>query len=198
MDQRFPHSAKASRGRQHEDERIQHELHELQETEDLREVDDDVEDVATLYEWYALEHNHQPKTPVWYAILASAITIISVGFLLFGNIIATVTIGLVGAMVYYVAQKDPQTMRYRVMTEGVAFNNMLYHYRDLDAFNIIYEPGETKTVLLRSHRTFSPLLHMEVGDADPVEIRDFLIEFVREDQDLEEPLVDIWARRLGF
>ncbi len=181
-----------------DNQRFQHELREMQETDDLREVDDDVEDVATMLEWRAEEHNHQPKSATWYAVLAGAITVISVGFLLFGNIIAAITIGFVGAMTYFVAQKDPAVIRYRLLTEGIAFNNMLYHYRDLDAFNIVYEPGHTKTVLLRSNRTFSPLLHMEIGEADPVAIRDVLIEFVREDQDLNEPLVDIWARRLGF
>jgi hypothetical protein len=180
------------------DQRFQHELQEMQETDDLREIDDDVEDVATLIEWHALEHTHQPKSPVWFAVLAASITVISVGFLLFGNIIAAIAIGFAGAMVYYVAQKDPATIRYRLMTEGVAFNNTLYHYRDIDSFNIVYQPGEVKTVLLRSKKHFAPLLHMEIGDADPVMIRDILIEFVREDQDLLEPLVDIWARRLGF
>ena len=42
------------------------------------------------------------------------------------------------------------------------------------------------------------MIHMEIGDADPVAIRDILLEFGREDQNLEEPLIDIWARRLGF
>lgn len=179
-------------------QRYQHELREMQETEDLREVDDDVEDAATMMEWRALEHNHQPKSPVWYAVLAGAVTIVSVGLLLLGNIIGAITIAFVGTLTYLVAQKDPSIFRYRLLTEGIAFNNTLYHYRDLAAFNIIYEPGHTKTVLLRSNRTFAPLLHMEIGDADPVAIRDILIEFVHEDQDLTEPLVDILARRLGF
>lgn len=179
-------------------QRVQHELKEMQETDDLRDIDDDVEDITTMIEWQAEEHNHQPKSQVWYAVLAGAITVISVGFLLFGNIIGALTIGLVGALTFFVAQKDPAVIRYRLLTEGIAFNNTLYHYRDLDAFNIIYEPGHTKTVLLRSNRTFAPLLHMEIGEADPVAIRDVMIEFVREDQDLTEPLVDIWARRLGF
>lgn len=180
------------------DSRFQHELQEMRETDDLREVDDDVEDVSTLFQWRAVEHNHQPKSATWYMVLAASITVISVGMAFFGNIIGAITIAFVGGLVYYVAQKDPDVFRYRLMTEGVAFNDTLYHYRDLDAFNIVYEPGATKTVLLRSKRTFAPLLHMEIGEADPVHIRDILIEFVDEDQDLTEPLVDILAQRLGF
>lgn len=180
------------------DERFQHELQEMQETDDLRKIDDDVEDVATLYEWHAVEHNHQPKSAKWFAVLAAGITVVSLGLLLLGNFIGAITIALLGGFTYYVAQRDPAVVRYRIMTEGIAFNNLLYHYRDLDAFNIVYEPGHTKTVIIKSNRPFSPLLHMEIGDADPVAIRDLLIEFVQEDQNMLEPITDIWARRLGF
>ena len=89
-------------------------------------------------------------------------------------------------------------MRYRILVDGVAMNNLLYHFRDLLAFNIVYEPGEVKTVILRSKRTFAPFIHMEIGDADPVAIRDILLEFLPEDQEMQEPLIDIVARRLGF
>ena len=170
----------------------------MRETHDLRDVDDDVEDVATLYEWRAVEHTHQPKSARWFVVLASAITAVSVGFLMFGNIIGAITIAFAGGFVYWIAQREPDIVRYRILTEGVAFNNTLYHYQDLEAFNIVYEPGIVKTVILRSKRTFAPLLHMEIGDADPVAIRDILLEFVEEDQELHEPLVDIYARRLGF
>lgn len=180
------------------DTRVQRELREMQKTHDLREVDDDVEALATLFEWHAPEHVHRPKSRMWFMILAAATTVVSVGFALTGNIMATITIALAGSLTYYIAQQPIKTVRYRIMADGIAFNNTLYHYQDLEAFNIIYKPGETKTVLVRSARPFAPLLHMEIGDTDPVDIRDLLLEFVAEDFDLTEPLVDIYARRLGF
>lgn len=180
------------------DQRFQHELKEMKETEDLERVDDDVEELATLFEWRALEHSHRPKSARWYAVYAAAITAISVGFLFYSNIIGAITIGFIGALVYYVVQQEPRIVRYRIMADGIAFDNLLYHYRDLESFNIVYEPGETKTVFLKSKKLFSPLLHMEIGDADPVAIRDMLLEFVREDQEMDEPVLDILARRLGF
>lgn len=184
--------------RRQEDKRVQHELQQMQQTEDLREVDDDVEALATLFEWQAPEHVHRPKSRAWFATLAAATAIISVGFALTGNIMATVAIALAGGLTYYIAQQPIKNVRYRIMADGLAFNNTLYHYQDLEAFNIIYKPGETKTVLVRSARPFAPLLHMEIGDTDPVAIRDLLLDFVPEDLHLTEPLVDIYARRLGF
>lgn len=181
-----------------QDTRIQHELKELQQTPDLRDVDDDVEDLATLFEWHAPEHNHRPKSSRWFIVLAVATTLVIGLFLVTANFIAAITTALVSGLLYYLAQRDPGEVRYRILVEGVALNNTLFHFRDLAAFNIVYEPTETKTVILRSKHRFTPLIHMEIGDADPVTIRDILLEFVHEDQELEEPLVDILARRLGF
>ena len=200
-----PDEAQARRRRAQEriarhqaDQRVQHELKEMQETHDLDDIDDDVEALTTLFEWRALEHNHRPKSQRWYIALAASITVISDGFAVTGNLIAAITIAFAGALTYYIAQQEPKMVRYRLMTDGVAFNNTMYHYRELEVFNIVYHPQHTKTVLLRSQRPFAPLLHMELGDTDPVAVRDLLLEFVKEDQDLLEPLVDIYARKLGF
>jgi hypothetical protein len=180
------------------DSRVQRELAEMQETDDLNQIDDDVEDVATLYAWMADEHTHRPKSPRWYVVLATATTVIAGTLLFFNNIMGAVTMAFIGGLTYYISQKKPGVFRYRLLVDGVAVNNLLYHYRDLATFNIIYEPGEAKTVLIRGKRRLAPLLHMEIGEADPVAIREILLEFLPEDQTMDEPMVDVIARRLGF
>lgn len=181
------------------DERFQHELKEMREVHDLDEIDDDVEREATLLEWHAEEHTHRPKSPMWFAALAAGTTVaVGLQLLIYANFIGALTLAFIGGLIYYIAQHKPKVMRYRIMVDGIALNNTLYHYRDLENFNVIYEPGEVKTVIFRSRRRLSPYIHMEIGDADPVEIRDILLEFLPEDQELEEPLVDIIARRVGF
>ncbi len=180
------------------DQRFQHELKEMEGVNDLRKIDDDVEDAATLFEWHALEHNHHPQTAGPFITLAITTTVACALMLAIGNIIGALTIGLAGFILFHHAQKPPRMARYRLMVDGVALNNILYHYRDLERFNIIYEPGHTKTIILHSKNHFTPLIHVEIGNADPVFIRDILLEFVREDLNLEESLADIVARRVGF
>lgn len=184
-----------------DDKRFQHELKEMQDTHDLDDIDDDVEKEATLLEWYAKEHEHRPKSPIWFIALASLTTVvIGLQLFLYANFIGAITIAAIGSLIYYIAQQKPDTVRYRIMIDGIAINTLLYHYQDLETFNVIYEPDETKTVIFRTNRRFSPYIHLEIGEADvdPSEIRDILMEFLEEDQEMEEPLVDILARRLGF
>lgn len=181
-----------------DEQRWQHEAQEMREESDLRQIDDDVEAAATLLEWYAAEREDQPKSVWWYVMLASITTLLVVGMVLVGNFTAAIALGLGGAVLYFFTQRKPEAIRYRLMVEGVAVNNLLYHYRDLSAFNIIYQPGVTKTIIFRSKRTLAPHLHLEIGEMDPVAIRDVLIEFLPEDDELEESLVDVLARRFGF
>lgn len=182
-----------------EDARFQREREEMQRVHDLEKVDDDVEDEATLLEWRAIEHNHRPKTAGWYAGLAVGTTAV-VGIQLFLlNFIGAVTIGAIGAFLYYIAQQKPDVVRYRILMDGIAINNLMYHWRDLETFNVIYEPEEeVMTTIFKSKKLFGPYIHMEIGEANPIEIRDILLEFLDEDQEMDEPLADVIARRFGF
>jgi len=181
-----------------QDKRVQRELKELQTATDLRTIDDDVEELATLYEWQAHEHVHREKTQRWFMVLAAVATITVAFFVISLNIIGAITLAFVAILVYIMAQQKPDTMRYRIMVDGVAIGNTLYQYEDLSSFNIVYEPDETKVLLIRSQRTLAPLVAMEIGVADPNDLRDLLLEFLPEDQQLKEPMADVLARRFGF
>lgn len=177
---------------------MQRELKELQDATDLREIDDDVEELATLYEWQAPEHVHTVKSQRWFVVLALIAALMVAFFAINLNIIAAITIAFVAGLIYVIAQRKPDTLRYRIMVDGVAIGNTLYQYDDLNSFNIVYEPDETKVLLIRSSRPLAPLVAMEIGVADPNEIRDLLLEFLHEDHELKEPVADVLARRVGF
>lgn len=180
------------------DPRVARELNEMRETDDLRKVDNDVEDIATLFGWEAPEHMHQIRNSQWFAVFAGVIALLSIGFIFIGNFIAGLTIAMIGGYMFVVAQHKPSRIRYRLLTEGVALDTTLYHYKDLESFNIVYEPGDVKTAILKSRKRAMPLIHMEIGNADPVAIREILVQFVKEDIRLEESIIDVWARRLGL
>ena len=198
MAQRTRERVRTRKKMKSDDTRVQREMAEMKQTHDLREIDDDVEDAATLYEWEALEHRDHPKSPRWFVVLAVATTLLVAFFIIMANYIGSLTTAVAGGLLYYLAQQKPRPVRYRIMVDGVALNNTLYHYRDLEAFNIIYEPGEAALVLLRSTRRFVPLVTMEIGEADPMALRDLLLEFLPEDPDVDEPMIDVIARRVGF
>jgi len=180
------------------DARFQGEREEMLNERDLNKIDDDVEAEATLIEWQADEHIHKPKGTSWY-IGAVVVAVVLAGvFWFLGNYfgIAVVVVGMI--LLFFVFSRGSTRQRYRLMVDGVAINNRLYHYKYLDAFNIIYEPGDVKVLLIKSKKTLVPLLALELGSVNPIEVRNVLLEFLREDLEIEEPLADVLARRLGF
>lgn len=179
-------------------QRFAQEREKMKTVENLEAVADEVEAEATLLEWRAEEHHFTPKSPRWYIALALGVTLAAGASVFLGNILGAVAIALVGGLIYVLAQHEPDEVRYRLMVDGVAINDRLYQFRNLAAFNIVYQPGEVKTVLLRSQKMLSPLIQMEIGEADPMKIRETLLEFLPEDLDMQEPVTDTWARRLGF
>lgn len=177
---------------------FQEERQKMQTTTDLARVDDQVEDVATLLEWHAREHGYAPRGAKWFMTLAAGVAAVAGVMLFLGNVLGAVAVGCMGMLIYVLAQREPAQVRYRIMVDGVAINDRLYPYRELQAFNIIYVPGQVKTVLLRSTSKILPLVQMELGDANPLQVREQLLEFLPEDFDLEEPLVDVIGRRFGL
>ena len=170
----------------------------LQTTTDLTQVDDEIEAAATMLEWRAPEHVHRPKGWWWYSGFGVVVVTLVVVFFLINNPLASIVTLMGASLVLYLSWKDPKDIRYRLMVEGVAIDNLLYPYKELDSFNIIYELGDVKVVLIRGRRLMTPLLRLEIHDADPVAIRDILLEFLPEDDGLEEPFPDVLARRLGW
>lgn len=174
------------------------EREKMKTAENLEAVADDAGVEATLLEWRAREHDFRPKSARWYIALAVSVTLAAGAAVFLGNILGAIAIALVGGLIYVLAQRAPEDVRYRLMIDGVAINDRLYQFRNLEAFNIVYQPGEVKSVMIRSKKMLSPLVQMEIGKADPMKIRETLLEFLPEDLDMQEPVTDTWARRLGF
>jgi hypothetical protein len=180
------------------EEKIQQEYEAMAEERDLGKIDDQAEAAATLLEWEAKEHQHRPKTIWWYVALVGVGVVLSVVFWLLSNFLAIGVIVVAVALLIYVSYRPSVSRRYRLMVHGIAIDDMLYHYRDLKAFNFLYEPGEVTILLVKGNKLLNSLLALELGAVDPAAVRDVIAEYLPEDPEITEPLPDVLARRLGF
>ena len=80
---------------------------------------------------------------------------------------------------------------------GVVFDGTLYLYRDLTTFSIIYEPPYVSTLYIETKHLTKPKLRISLEDQDPVEIREHLKAYLKENTDLQtESGSDILGRLL--
>ncbi|MEK7576575.1 MAG: hypothetical protein AAB482_02665 [Patescibacteria group bacterium] len=147
--------------------------------------------------WKAPEYVYYKKSPDWYwslGILGAAL----IGVALWQNNFLFALITLVGtfAIALYAVRK-PRTIEIKISIKGVEIDNTLYPYESLKSFWIFYRPGGVKELSLMSEKMFMPRIAIPIGDIDPVELRDLLIQSIPETAQ-EESFADAIARWLGF
>jgi hypothetical protein len=146
--------------------------------------------------WEAPEMPEYKRGPLWYALAGICFAILIFFGILRRSFIEVVLFSFFGIFLLYLAQRKPESVRCTIDESGVSINKYLIPWEKLDVFNIIYIPGQAKRVLLRANKFFLPLISIELGDADPVKVREALLRYLPEDPELQESFADTLARRL--
>lgn len=147
--------------------------------------------------WDAPEFIYYEKTSDWYwalGIITLALFVIAV----FGRNFLFGTFILLGAFtIILYASKRPRIIHIVATGAGVTIDDRLFPFEHLKSFWIFYRVGGIKELSLQSEKALVPYIKIPLGDANPNEIRDFLLQFLRE-KTQEESLIDIIVHRLRF
>lgn len=150
-----------------------------------------------IISWQAPEYAYIKKSPDWYW----AVGILTIGFfvvaLVFGNMLFGVFVLLAGFTVALYGARPPRIVAFTLSVEGVRIENRVYPYESVKSFWIFYHPPHVKELSVESQKLIMPHIKIPLGDANPTEIRTYLLQFLPEHQQ-EESLIDTGARFLGF
>lgn len=149
--------------------------------------------------WRAFDHIKVEKSVDWYWIVG--IVTIAAAFLAiyFNNLLLAILI-LIGAFAIFVQNKvEPKMVDYEINRRGVRVGENIYPYSSLESFFVIDEDGwDRDRLLLKSQKIFMPIITVPLGeDSNPDEIRDYLLEYLDEEQ-IEESLIEKIALVCGF
>jgi hypothetical protein len=150
-----------------------------------REIDYD----GALYRWTTPEHEPYTVGKKFYLLSTLLLIGLVVYALISNSPIMAITFILIGIVGYLFIQKDPRTINFSITHEGITAGNEIYEFENLKSFWIFYNPPYEKKISLHSKGTFTPYIHIPIGDEDPVEIRDILIDFIPEEKQ-EHTIVD--------
>lgn len=152
-------------------------------------------DDATI-EWEALEYAHKKRGADWYAALATIAVAGSIASFLLGNIpfAILIIIGAITLAMYSV--REPKIVHFEIGKRGIRASDTLYPFNTLELFWIIEEGDEPK-LIMKSGKALMPYIILPLGDADTEEIREFLDEYIDEEE-LYEPLSHKIMEYLGF
>ncbi len=133
----------------------------------------------------------------WYVALTAG-TILLVSYaVMTSNFLFAFLILLCAIIVVLTGNEEAPVVLAQVGELGVVWDGTLYLYRDLGEFSIIYQPPYISTLYIETRSSTQPKLRISLEDQDPVQIRDHLKAYLKENTDLQtEQGSDILGRLL--
>ena len=148
-------------------------------------------------EWQAPEFEKYEKGKVWFVTAAIIALAVFTAALIMENFIFAFLIILAVFIIFIYALKEPRIVNFKIDSHGITIDKKLYTYQEIISFWIFYDPPHLKELTIKSKKFIAPLIKIPLADQDPVEIRQTLLKFIKEEKE-EESLADIFARYLRF
>ncbi len=149
--------------------------------------------------WEALEYDHVEKTSDWYwavGIIAGSIALISVilGNIMFAIVIVVSTFALIVA-----SKRVPKLVRFEISKAGVLIDKELKPFGTLRSFWVENNDhtDEPSKLFFKPRGVKGALIVIPIEGVSPLDIRDFLLHHLLEEEHYE-PFLQKVMERLGF
>lgn len=149
--------------------------------------------------WETLDHIKEDNTSDWFWIVGIIAIAIAVLAIFFNNILFALVILLSAFASFMLANTPAKIIQCEVSRKGIQIEKILYPFSSLESFWVIDEDGyDRDRILIKSKKMFVPLLIIPLGESvDPEEIRDYLLEYLDEEE-MYEPFFQRLMSVLGF
>ena len=148
--------------------------------------------------WTAPEFVQYEKGGRWYIILLVVGILILAYALWRGDYLMFATLFIFLVATYIFAKKKPKQIQVKLSSKGISLNESEYPYSMIKSFWIFYDPPEIKTLNFETTQLLNKEIIVQIEDANPNEIREFLTEYIPEDLEREESYPDKLLRRIKF
>jgi len=150
-----------------------------------------------LFLWEAPEFDHTAESATYLTMVSIFLAAGGIIALLFKNYLFGAFLLLAGMLVFVYSRRHPRIMTIAVTGRGITVGRTHHDFDQLKSFWLSYDPPLFKELVLGSKAMFAPTIRIPLGDADPVELREVLVGFLKEER-RDETLIDILAKRVGF
>jgi hypothetical protein len=148
--------------------------------------------------WMSPEFRDYQKHPLWFVTFALVTALLVMYGIYTKSWTTSLAFLLMGIMGVVYASQKPRLLKVKVSGAGVQLQNLLYNYRIIKKFWIVYNPPEVKTLYLETSAYLNSIVKIELGNQDPTQLRNYLKQYLEEDLDQQESIVDIISRKLKF
>lgn len=146
--------------------------------------------------WYAQEYFVPHRGLGWKIGMITAL----VGIFVFGVLYKAISFSiamLVFAMVYcLVHRKKPQEIQIILSKVGIKVGKRKYSYAKIRSFCLHYDPPYTKALKIRVEGDLAVEITIQLGDQNPAEVREFLLDKIPEQEGHQESFTDMILKLL--
>ena len=146
-------------------------------------------------EWQAQEYEFHKKSPEWFWALGIITFALVLTAIVLENFLFAALAVLSGFSLALYGARKPRIVAFKIDPRGITVEDKLYDYENIKKFWINYDPPRRKEIFIESKKTFSPLITVELGDADPSLVREYLSLYAKEGK-IDEPFITTLARLL--
>lgn len=150
----------------------------------------------TEISWHAPDFIKHEKSTDWYWAVGVITIALAVAGFVFGNVLFGILVIIASFALVLQTSRDPEVREFTVNRKGVKVQNTLYPYSSIESFWVENNPYEQK-ILLQSEKPWMPYIVFPIKEVDPEEIRDFMIQYLPEEEH-QEPLAQKIMEYLGF
>jgi len=151
--------------------------------------------LTPLLSWSAPSLRVHTRSHQWYKI-GGIIVIIGAAYgILFGSWTFSILLLLIGGMYYLLRGATAPAKNIHLIREGVLFEDSFTRWEDLEGFWMIHTPQFTELHLTPKEKARSPIV-IQTGSIDPLLIKSTIGQFIPEQTEKVEGLLDVLARIL--
>jgi hypothetical protein len=152
---------------------------------------------AEYLAWEVWDKPNYQRGPLWYAAMVLIGMLLLLYAVFSANFLFALIILMFGLILYLTTKTPPARIRAAITDDGILLGRMLYPYRDIGSFWMVYDPPAVKSLYLDFRNALQSQVVIDLEDSNPNMVRERLARFVREDVNrVDEPLSDMVGRFL--
>ena len=150
-----------------------------------------------IFVWEAPSFEAVERGPKWHWWVLGLSFVATIYGILTTNYLFAFIVLMIGIILILNERQGPKKILIQIGNHGLVYDGNYYAFDSIADFAIIYQPPTKKILYIQPSNVLYPRLRIDLGDEDPVNVRNHLRRFVDEDLDLrEEHISDIFGRLL--
>lgn len=152
-------------------------------------------EAQNLFVWEMPAYERHDRGSKWYIIMAIVVAAFSVYALWTTNYLFAFIVLISAIILVLAGNEKPEKVLVQIGENGIVLEGNFLPFEDINQFAIVYQPPNIKVLYLYPRSLVLYRKRVYLGDQDPVEIRNHLRRYVKEDLNLrDEHLSDLLAK----